>query len=175
MPRCRQVSHAALCQYTDRSCQCSLLYEGQVRACWGGGGQRQRGEGKSPATSVFTLSPCLSSAVPFPLSPLGSLPRSLPPQRNPASPLGSELFEGDPELHRCRSPPSLQLPSAPAPRPSGGLDPAQPRAAVLQIQARARRSRRGPRRPSHGAAERRRWEAARLAQDGLGHIHVQQT
>ena len=89
-----------------------------------GGGERQWKSGKEVITqttsflSLFTLSPCLTSPMSFPLSlylsPLVHSPFSLPlsPQRNPASPLGLKLFEGDPELY-CSLPLLSSLSSLP--------------------------------------------------------------
>lgn len=58
---------------------------------------------------LSTLSPCLMS--PSFLLPSCTPPLlSLSPQRNPVSPLGTKLFEGDPEL-RCSLPPLSSLPT----------------------------------------------------------------
>lgn len=147
-----QISHVSLLQHTDRSSQCSLLYEGQVHARRAGREKRGRErvkewekklEPKPLLSFLFSHFPLVSHVFPSLSLPSYTPPfLSLSPQRNPVSPLGLELFEGDPELY-CSLPLLSSLsslyppPSAPTPQPSGGLDPAQPRAAVLQIQARA--------------------------------------
>lgn len=148
-----QISHVSLLQQTDRSSQYSLLNEGQVHARHaereqeGGRESKSEKEVRAQTTSflsLFTLSPCIMSPMSFRLSlPLYTpLFLSLSPQRNPVSPLGLELFEGDPKLYcslpllsSLPSPTPTPLPSTPTPHPLGGLDPAQLRAAMLQIQA----------------------------------------
>lgn len=142
MPLCGQISHVSLLQHTDRSSQYSLLHEGQVHACRAERERKREGErecksGKEVITqtasflSLFTLSPCLMSPVSFLLSLPSYIPPflSLSPQRNPVSPLGLKLFEGDPELYRSLPPLSSlsSLPTAlPSPPPPSTLHPQLP-------------------------------------------------
>lgn len=97
-------------------------------------GEREWKSGKEVITqtasflSLFTLSPCLMSPMSFPLSLPSYIPPflSLSPQRNPVSPLGLKLFEGDPELYRSL-PPLSSLPTAlPSPPPPSTLHPQLP-------------------------------------------------
>lgn len=71
-----------------------------------------------PIGSLFTLLLLSPTSLAFSLPPHPPPFLSLSPQRNPVSPLGLELFEGDPELYCCCSlcsPPSMPLPPSPTP------------------------------------------------------------
>lgn len=141
-----QISHVSLLYHTDTSSQYSVLHEGQVPACCHRAkeGGRKRVVGKQLYVNQNASFLSLST---FPLPRIYIFPShfihssfslSLSPLRNPVSPLGLRLFEGDPEL--CCSLPPLsslpttlppRLPSTPTPQPSGGLDPAQLRETTL--------------------------------------------